>query len=314
MRIEHSGAATLRRGFTLVELLVVIAIIGILVGLLLPAVQAAREAVRRISCKNNLHQVVLATHNYHDTFSRLPSGWESRGTSGLPGWGWAAAVLNQMEQTSIHDQIDFTQPIDAAVHTPLRGYVIAGFICPSDTGEDVFAIGEAEGDGHGHGHEDDDHDDEDHEHESESVDDTDPLFSISKSNYAGVFGTFDIHDDAYAGDGLFYGNSAHRFRDATDGLSSTLMYGERNSRLGGSIWHGVVPTANAAESRVVGAADHTPNDPIGHFEDFSSYHPGGVNFALADGSVRFIPDTVDLRVYKALATRNNQEVVQLSDF
>ncbi|WP_153558992.1 DUF1559 domain-containing protein [Roseimaritima sediminicola] len=310
MRFEQTRAARLRpSGFTLVELLVVIAIIGVLVGLLLPAVQAAREAVRRISCKNQLHQIVLATHNYHDTFNRLPAGWESPNRSGEPGWGWAAAILNQLEQTPVHDRIDFTQAVDAPVHVPLRDHVLDVMICPTDPGPDQFLLGEAEGDGHGHGH-----DDHDHAHGDENVDDTHGMYMVAKSNYVGVFGTFDLHDAPYAGDGMFYGNSALRFRDAIDGTSSTLLIGERSSRLGGSLWQGVIHEANAAEARIVGVADHAPNDPIGHFEDFSSQHPGGVNFALLDGSVRFLADTVDLRVFQALATRNNGEVVQASDF
>ncbi len=295
-----------RRGFTLVELLVVIAIIGVLVALLLPAVQAAREAVRRSSCQNNLHQLVLAAHNYHSMHNRLPAGWTSNDTDNLPGWSWAAGLLNQLEQTPLSEQIDFRLPIDAAVHEPVRTASIKSLICPSDIGPTLFEIAEAE-DGHGHGHGGGHHggnvDEEDHK-----------LFPIAKANYSGVFGTFDLHDAPFAGDGLFYGNSTHRFRDIVDGLSTTLMFGERSSQLGGVIWHGHIAEANAAEARIVGVADHVPNDPIGHFEDFSSLHVGGAQFALADGSVQFISDTVALRIYQALATRNNQEVVQQSEF
>ncbi|QDS92782.1 hypothetical protein FF011L_15310 [Roseimaritima multifibrata] len=305
------------RGFTLVELLVVIAIIGILVGLLLPAVQAAREAVRRISCQSNMKQIALASHNYHDTFGRFPAGWESVGTSGSPGWGWAAALLPQMEQTNVHDRIQFSLPIDHPVHASLLEQVIPSYICPSDPGPDIFSIGESEGDGHGHGHEDEDEHEEEgheHEHEVENVDHTDPLFRIAKANYVGVFGTFDLHDNPYAGDGLFYGNSAHKFRDAIDGLSSTLMFGERSSKLGGVVWHGVIHEANAAEARVVGVADHVPNDAVGHFEDFSSQHPSGANFSLADGATRYLADTIDLEVFQALSTRNNYEVISANDY
>ncbi len=309
-----------RHGFTLVELLVVIAIIGILVGLLLPAVQAAREAMRRASCQNNLHQVVLAAHNYHGSFNRFPAGWESEGTSGEPGWSWAAALLPQMEQMPVFEKIDFSLAIEEDVHAEVRSHVIGSMICPSDVGPNLFQIGETEGDGHGHGHfanggSGDDDDDHDHEHEEvENVDHTHPLFEMSKANYSAVFGTFDLHDAPYAGDGLFYGNSAHRFRDAIDGLSSTLMFGERSSHLGGIIWQGVIPEANAAEARIVGVTDHVPNDPVGHFEDFSSEHRGGANFSMADGSIKFITNSIDLKIYKALATRNNYEVIQAGDF
>lgn len=308
-----------RRAFTLVELLVVIAIIGILVGLLLPAVQAAREAVRRSSCQNNLHQLAVAGHNYHSAFNQLPSGWTSNGNSNLPGWGWAAGMLGQMEQTPLYEQIDFGSPIHHPSHQGVRETPIQSMICPSDTGRTLFAIAEGDEDDHDDhddGHDDDDHDDHDHDddHGGNVDDDGHHLFPIAKANYSGVFGTFELHDAPFAGDGLFYANSAHRFRDVTDGLSTTLMFGERSTRLGGVIWHGFVDEANAAEARIVGVADHVPNDPVGHFEDFSSMHVGGAQFAWADGSVKLISDSIDLRVYQAMATRSGGEVVQHGEF
>lgn len=303
---HHAGR---RRAFTLVELLVVIAIIGVLVGLLLPAVQAAREAARRISCQNNLHQVALAAHLYHDQFNQLPSGWISNGQSGEPGWSWAAALLPHIEQDAVYQQINFSEAIEEPEHAVVRVHAIDAYICPSDIGPRLFEIAEGDDGGHHHRATARTHD------IYTNVDAPEPkLFSIAKANYSGVFGTFDLHDAPYAGDGLFYGNSRHRFRDVTDGLSSTLMFGERSSRMGGVIWHGVIPEANAAEARVVGVADHVPNSPSGHFEDFSSYHPGGAQFALADGSVRFIAETVELSTFQALATRGTGEVVQHGDF
>lgn len=296
-----------RRAFTLVELLVVIAIIGVLVALLLPAVQAAREAMRRSSCQNNLHQLAVAGHNYHSTFNQLPSGWISDRNTNLPGWSWAAGLLAEMEQTPLYEQVNFSLPIHDPSHQVVRETSIKSMICPSDIGPPIFEI--AEGDDHGHngqrvfGGRGINVDDEEHK-----------LFPIAKANYSGVFGTFDLHDGPAAGDGLFYANSAHRFRDVTDGLSTTLMIGERSSRLGGVIWHGFVEDANAAEARIVGVADHVPNDPVGHFEDFSSMHVMGAQFAFADGSVKFIGETIDLRIYKALATRNGNEVVQHGNF
>ena len=106
-------------GFTLVELLVVIAIIAILIGLLMPAVQSAREAARRISCQNNLHQIGVALHSYHSSFRQLPSGWvASDRDHHEPGWGWAAAILPQLEQTAAYGQIDFSTPIEDDKHEP----------------------------------------------------------------------------------------------------------------------------------------------------------------------------------------------------
>lgn len=307
-----SSSQNRRNAFTLVELLVVIAIIGILVGLLLPAVQAAREAARRMSCQNNLHQIGIALQNYHAAHDQFPYGWVANNALDEPGWGWAKAILPFAEQTSLDQQIDSRLSIEHPVHDVIRTTVVPMFICPSDIGETIFEI--AEGGEHDHDHfnvrpnDEDDDDDHGHGHADEG---RERLFPISKSNYAGMFGTFDIHDSPYRGDGMFFGNSRMKMRDMSDGSSNTIVVGERSSRLGGSIWHGVIHEANMAEARIVGVADHAPNDPIGHFEDFSSYHSGVTGFVMGDGSVRHISDNIDLVLYKALSTRQGGEVANL---
>ncbi len=286
-----------RRAFTLVELLVVIAIIGVLVGLLLPAVQAAREAARRMQCTNNIRQLGIALHNYESTYRRLPAGFISFGLSGEPGWSWAAGLLSFMEQTNLVNQIDFRVPIESDIHENVRMTVVPTFVCPSDIGSNIFDI--AEGGGHAHpiGNP-----------KVALVDEGDKLFSIAKSNYMAMFGTFELEDSPFRGDGIFYGNSRTRFGDVLDGLSNTLMIGERGSRLGSGIWHGNIPEAAEPHARILGVADHAPNDAGGHFEDFGSFHPAGVNFLRADTSVVFVPNTIDLRVYQALATRSGGEI------
>lgn len=287
------------RAFTLVELLVVIAIIGILVGLLLPAVQAAREAARRMQCTNNLRQLGIAMHNYESAYRRLPAGWISNGLSGEPGWGWGAALLPFVEGNNVHNLIDSRFAIEEEMHALVRETVIPTFLCPSDIGEDVFEI--AAGDGHDHDH---------YRPRSFSLDDEgEKLFRISKSNYVGMFGTFELEDAPYNGDGMFFGNSRVRFADVMDGLSNTYMLGERGSRLGQSIWHGNIPEAAEPHARILGVADHAPNSPAGHFEDFSSFHPAGVNFMRADTSVAFVPETIDETVYRGMSTRSGGEVV-----
>ena len=138
------------RGFTLVELLVVIAIIGILVALLLPAVQAARAASRRMSCSNNLKQLGLALQTYHGTFNQFPTGYLSDATrdgsgpaaamidpltwDAAPGWGWQALLLPFIEQTGISDAIVFERPIWDAANAPLISVQVANFLCPAASG------------------------------------------------------------------------------------------------------------------------------------------------------------------------------------
>jgi prepilin-type N-terminal cleavage/methylation domain-containing protein len=306
--VRRSGQS----GFTLVELLVVIAIIGILVGLLLPAVQAAREAARRMQCSNNVRQIGLALHNYESTHKKFPPGWIANVSAGEPGWGWATALMPYMEQTNVYQRLDLNVEIIAPQNMPLIQTVIPTYICPSDPTPTVFQIAEA----HDHDH---DHlvgamyfDEDDHD-EPHNVDDGEKLFAIAKSNYVGVFGTGEVHESPYNSDGAFWGNSRVRMQDFVDGTSNTFVIGERGSRLGGSLWHGVIPEANAAFARIVGSTDHVPNSPVGHFDDFSSFHATGANFIMGDCSVRLIPDTIDETVYRALATRQGAEAVTLPD-
>lgn len=292
---------TRRHAFTLVELLVVIAIIGVLVALLLPAVQAAREAARVSSCKNNLKQIGLALHNRHNSHNALPPGWSADQPLGSPGWGWAVQILPQLEQNNLYEtQINRTLPIANSANQFAREQVLNVFICPSDPGRRLFPLGGGEGDEH----------DEEGEH-LHTVDEGPELFPMSKSNYIGMFGTQEIEDAPSNANGIFFHNSQITFASITDGLSNTLMNGERSSKLGGSLWQGVVPEANAAMARIVGVADHAPNDKHQHFDDFSSYHPAGAHFLVGDGSVRMINNEIDINVYQALSTRAGGEVAQL---
>jgi hypothetical protein len=219
--------------------------------------------------------------------------------TGEPGWGWAAALLPYMEGDNVYNTINPKIAIEDDIHAPVRTTIISSYICPSDPGEPLFNI--TEGDGH------------DHILPAalDIDDDGEVLFQISKANYVAMFGTFELEDAPYKGDGMFYGNSKIRWADVTDGLSNTLMTGERGSRLGKSIWHGNIPEASEPHARILGVADHAPNYPAGHFEDFSSFHPAGVNFLRADSSVSFYSQTIDIVVYQAMATRTGGEVVSV---
>src|SRR5205823_7988334 len=146
-RFSCLGRRRAGRGFTLVELLVVIAIIGVLVALLLPAVQAAREAARRMKCQNNLKQFGLALHNYHDAYGRMPASYyrawpTSVGTTfGTPGWGWGTMILPRLEQQALFDTLNVsTLQLNASPLTKLPAQTpLPMFRCPSDTGKKTNA-------------------------------------------------------------------------------------------------------------------------------------------------------------------------------
>lgn len=253
-------------GFTLVELLVVIAIIGILIGMLLPAVQQVRESARRIDCANNLRQIGLATHNYESAHRQLPPGYTSYSTSdgsvasGVfidgstwdagPGWGWATYLLPYFDQQNIFDGIDISQPIWAAKHRDLVNKPIGTFLCPSSSGPEGTV---------------------------EVVDDSEQAFSpdgdplqLGRSHYvashgqescwgecgAALRGTVftDIYsaitkeigifgDVSRVADGPFYRNSKTKLSEFGDGTSNTICFGEHSSRLSDKTWVGVVPGA-----------------------------------------------------------------------
>ena len=255
-----------KSGFTLIELLVVIAIIGILVALLMPAVQAAREAARRTQCANNLKQIGLALHNYHDALKRLPAGYDSyptRDGSGpgwadidpytwdaAPGWGWSSKILAFSEQNNLSDQIRFDRSIWDPLNVESIRQTLPQFLCPSSAGEkDPFVVlNENRQPLMRYGNEivlGRSHYVANHGQESCWGDCGSAATGIIFTNiYTGETTTVDIYGDAGAvADGPFFRNSRTRFSHVLDGLSQTIFIGEHGSRLSEKTWAGVVPGA-----------------------------------------------------------------------
>ncbi len=297
---------TMRRGFTLIELLVVIAIIGVLVALILPAVQQAREAARRTQCRNNLKQIGLALHNYHDIFLMLPPGYIAVGPGphpahdGTSGAGWGVMILPQLEQENLFDTFNSNLSIADAANDAFRERPLAVFRCPSDRQPDMWDITHEDGSG--------------------TI-----VTRLPIANYVGSFGTQEVggcenppgtapvtSDGQCVGNGPFFHNSSVRLRQIADGTNHTLLVGERRTdKAKGwfSTWVGMVPEGKDAFVRVLGSVDHLPNDPISHFDDFSSHHTGGAHFLFGDGHIQFISDSMDSTLYQSLGTINGGEIV-----
>jgi len=321
-----------RRGFTLIELLVAIAIIAVLIALLLPAVQAAREAARRVQCINNLKQIGLALHNYHDASGAFPMGYAARGrftdgaTDTAPGWGWGALILPQLEQGPLFNAANFGLPVESPQNLTVLRSTMATYLCPSDPTSGPFPVADASGG---------------------------VLATAGPSSYAASVGgdetdaTTGLNHDGL-GRGVMFRGSRVRLADIVDGSSQTFAVGERAWSNARGIWAGVVtggvtrrgdrnpcPTTGALSypaATLVQAHAHllnTDTDPDGGLDDFSSRHPGGGNFAFADGSVRFLktvlrdsgvrPDGRALYspsslIFQALATRDGGEVVSADSY
>ncbi|OYP28999.1 DUF1559 domain-containing protein [Rhodopirellula sp. MGV] len=304
-----------RSGFTLVELLVVIAIIGVLVGLLLPAVQAAREAARRMQCSNNMKQIGLGLHNYHSSYKSLPFAWGgTRPPNNSPGYSALSQVLPFIEQSALHEQIDFAKPLTDPVNSAARLTEVHTFRCPSDLDNPQPQTGGA-------------------------------------TNYMANVGSQHIWQDPLLQDGPFIRARQLKFRDVLDGLSNTAAFAERMLTDGSNgmisvesdvfLGSGDPLTPDDAirlcyETDVDNLATQfpifmgapwingqhvylhvdVPNRrscgfyPTKATMPASSRHVGGAHMLRCDGSVTFVTESVNIKLWRAIGTRAGGETLE----
>ena len=311
--------------FTLVELLVVISMIGILIGMLLPAIQMARESARRAQCGNNLKQQGLAFHLFHEVHKRFPPAYESHPQPGdpygppdpvtrdsAPGWAWGMLISPFLEEQSLLDQFQRKLPCWHEENAPAARTRINTFLCPSATGTDEpFDVRD----------------------ESGAV-----LATFGLSCYVANVGQeepWGMTVDDYRGiaDGPLYRNSRTRIANVTDGLSKTVFLGEHHPILSSKTWVGVVPGASVCPTErfafsecdhaatlvqahsgpsgdEVPPAIHPPNSPLCHVCQMYAEHPGGCNVMLGDGSVRFISEFINQLTWAALSSSAKGELIE----
>ncbi len=334
------------RGFTLIELLVVIAIIAVLIGLLLPAVQAAREAARRAQCVNNLKQLALAAHNYHDQMGSFPANLYLHPNYSTATYRWNAAswmvmMLPQMEQAPLHNAVNFSVQWGAPhINQTVRETIVNGFLCPSDSSApiDTFnadEIGSNRAAGTSY---------------VGNVGDNclncspmpDPgLVAICNTTQYLCRG-FQLGDPkptspltipppAPSGSGIFWRQcNGVSLRDVTDGTTNTLMIGEQLMRV--TNWNAWVHANQTVGSTAIPLNYRAPGVAITgsgsivvttgannrgawpNWYNFRSQHPGGGNFAMCDGSVKFLKTSISFPIYQALSTRSQNEIVSADAF
>jgi prepilin-type N-terminal cleavage/methylation domain-containing protein/prepilin-type processing-associated H-X9-DG protein len=290
-----------RVGFTLIELLVVIAIIAILIGLLLPAVQKVREAAARIKCANNLKQLGLALHAYHDTYTRLPPGGSGPNIGGFvasPGMtgsiGYTVYILPQVEQDPVFRQMNTTVNYNQPPNDTTAPLLIPIYQCPSGlVTESALVTGKTH-----------------HYPGVAGPKGTNPQTGVTYTTTGGTQGGISHH-------GVLGPNTRITLVGITDGTSNTLMVGELSWKDANCYrpWtRGWDSDAMASSKNVTNPMNSTPYNGSSNFNDvsFGSMHPGGANFLLADGSVRFVQQSIDMDTYRAVASRDGGESLGLN--
>ncbi len=313
-------AADRRRAFTLIELLVVIAIIAILIALLLPAVQKVREAASRIKCTNQLKQLALAVHNYHDTANKLPPAYTLTADRMGYGHAWATFILPQLEQQGVFDRVRLDKPFNDPVNQPAVSASIGVFVCPSaPTGRTNTLSGLSYG-----------------------LADYGPVTSIDPELIKkGILDPSYPSDAVVAGglcpDHAEIGFTPGRWTSFTDGQSNTILLAETAGRsqwwVNGS-YKGDIPDQFTGDPQVTGWAtinsltpinlDGTEPDGVTTYgpcgmncnnaHEIYSFHTSGGVFAFGDGSVRFVRSTIPIRTLAALVTRASNEVIPEGDY
>jgi prepilin-type N-terminal cleavage/methylation domain-containing protein len=323
-----------RTGFTLVELLVVIAIIAVLIALLLPAAHRVREAAAQTACRNNLRQIGLALHAFHDNTGHLPPAYvfdESRpdrlfmgGENEAamddptipegplewqpmmtwPGWGWAAHILPNLEQTALRQQAHWNQAVEHWTNADVRTKPVKTYICPSDVNTGTFTV---------------------------LTQFNMPRGDFATNSYAVCFGTGGlIGERPDKGNGIFYRNSRTRLTEIPDGTATTLAAGERGSVFcqapwAGAVSEGTLRTHANAPVYIVGIEEpstmvmaRTGTNPLNsdysEVYDFYSPHMTVGHFLFADASVRTLGPATSLTVWKALGTRAGGETLPGGDY
>lgn len=280
-----------RTGFTIIELLVVMAIIGILLALILPAIQSAREAARRSQCKAHLAQMGLALHNYHDSHRAFPPGWigtraRQPAPDGGNGAGWGTMILPQIEQAGLFGQFDARLDIHEPANAAFREVFLPVFICPSDDPPETWASDSPAG-----------------------------QIRLATASYIGVSGSSmpSPGETAQArSDGVFYHNSKTTLERIKDGASNTLIVGERGTldKQGiFSTWVGAVPGNSSGPGRILGAVSGGPASPPTGQSGFSSHHSAGAHFLFCDNHVILVNSSVNSATIQAAATISARDTV-----